>query len=977
MRLRADQKDWATRGYLLQVLTAVFLFGVSCSHALAGGGRFTPGNGWGVPAYYNVYWNTTSLAYSTDAGALNSHVNHAQADAMVAAAAAVWNVPTSSISFRQSGELAEHVSTANTYFDGTQVVFPTDVQTTNEGRIPVAILYDTDGSVIDLLLGDGASEPDGCRQNAVVGDVDDIHQWNGIIAHATLILNGRCVGSAPEQLTQMQYQLARAFGRVLGLAWSQVNDNVFTGQTTITAQQMAYWPLMHPIDVICGNYSYQCMSNPFTLRVDDLNSLADLYPVGGGGVPAGKQASDDDALYFHGYLYFPTGQGMDWVNIATTRQNNGYTESWQTTSSITGSQYQQATGTPVNSTAAANSGWSVPGADGYFSFRRIPLNGVSNVFFTTEAINPLYTGEYAIGPYIRTPPTLSGSPATVVDWSARSAGDWPIFANFVASDAASRCNPGADGTESSPAPLDASGWQNGLFCGWGHSSWWSVPVAAGHTWTMEVTATDETGSASTYKALPVMGVWNASDATGTEPTVASQPVSFNSMSLGMTQMGMAAPDNDSTYRIALTDQYGAGRPDFTYTARMLYAASVLPTTVGSGGGQIVITGTGFRQGNQVLVNGAAARVLSWTATSIVADAPTMSAAGAQLGVPVLITVADASTGGSATIPDAVSYTVQPNVVQQVSAPASLETGVTAAVPFAIRVLASDGLSPVANESVSFAVVAGAAQLGVCGGALTCTVTTDEHGLVQTTVVGGSAGSVTLQATDVPGGASVQVVVADTDPARAVSFANPAHYVAAGASGTWTPVLQVQQDGQPAPNVSVTWSASPELTLGAAAMTTDASGSAQVSVSASVLAAGSVQTVAGCAWSSLCATWTLYGVDAADWMIGAPANATLSVPQGNALSPVTLNVTDGAGHALEGAPVQVYQRVLAWEGECAAGAGRCPAAPVLATSETTLTSDGNGAIEIAPLQVPGVPQVVQIAAVTGAVGFVTVTLVKTP
>ena len=278
-----------------------------------------------MPAYYNVYWKTTSLAYFTDPGALSTHVSHAQADAMVAAAAAVWNVPTSSISFRQGGELAEHVSTGNTFFDGTQVDFPADVQTGNEGNIPVAVIYDTDGGVTDLLLGEGASDPDSCRQNAVVGDVDDIHQWDGAIAHATLILNGRCVGSAPEQLTQMQYQLARAFGRVLGLAWSQVNDNVFTGQTTITANQMAYWPLMHPIDVICGNYSYQCMSNPFTLRVDDLNSLADLYAVPGGATPPGKQASDDGALFFRGYLYFPTGQGMDWVNITTTRQNNGYT----------------------------------------------------------------------------------------------------------------------------------------------------------------------------------------------------------------------------------------------------------------------------------------------------------------------------------------------------------------------------------------------------------------------------------------------------------------------------------------------------------------------------------------------------------------------------------------------------------------------------------------------------------------------------
>ena len=762
----------------LKALVATLLLVGSWATAAAGGQRFVPGNGWAVPPWYVVLWNRTVLPYYTDPGPLSPNVNHAQADAMVAAAAAVWTVPSSTISFTQGGTLAEDVSTANTSFDGTQIVFPSDVQLTNESSIPVAIVYDVDGSLIDLLLGEGASEPDGCRQNAVVGDVDDVHTWNATIGHATLILNGRCVGSAPEQLTEMQYQLARAFGRVLGLAWSQVNDNVFTAQKPVTANQMAYWPLMHPIDVVCGNYSYQCMVNPFTLRVDDLNSLANLYAVPVGGPPPGKQGSDNDALWFHGILYFPTGQGMDMVNITTTRQHGAYQEDWQTTSAVTGFQYQQAIATPVDPTPAASSGWSL-GGDGYFTFRRVPLDGVSNVFFITEAVNPLYTGEYAIGPYIRTPSTPSGSPASVVDWSAYAIGDFPITGNLVAGDAANTCNTGADGTESAPATLDGSGWQSGLLCAWGHSSWWNVPIAAGHTWTMEVTATDETGAASAAKALPVMGVWNASDATGTEPTVASQAVPFNSMTMGMTQMQMAAPDNDSSYRVVVTDQYGAGRPDFAYAARVLYAAAVTPATVGSGGGQIVVTGMGFRQGNQVLVNGAAATVLSWSATQIVADAPTMSAAGTQAGVPLQITVFDASTGGTATIPNAMSYTVEPNLLQKVLAPVALETGVTASVPFRVRVVASDGLAPVANEAVTFSVVAGAAQLGICGGAAVCTVVTDAQGLVQTNVTGGAVGSVTLQATDVSGGASVQVTIADMDPVRAVAF-----YARGAVHGSW-------------------------------------------------------------------------------------------------------------------------------------------------------------------------------------------------
>ena len=50
---------------------------------------------------------------------------------MVAAAAATWNVPTSTLMLKQGGELAEHVSSANVYFDGSEMVFPADVSASN------------------------------------------------------------------------------------------------------------------------------------------------------------------------------------------------------------------------------------------------------------------------------------------------------------------------------------------------------------------------------------------------------------------------------------------------------------------------------------------------------------------------------------------------------------------------------------------------------------------------------------------------------------------------------------------------------------------------------------------------------------------------------------------------------------------------------------------------------------------------------
>jgi hypothetical protein len=202
-----------------------------------------------------VVWYTNQPLYFTDPGDLSSSVNHAAADALVAAAASVWNVPTASLVLSRGGALDEHVSGANTFLGSSGIIFPADVQSINYVAKQIAVIYDSDGSVTDLLLGNGASDPTGCLQNGVTESVDSIVPA-GQIEHAILVLNGRCTGPAPEQQMQLQYQLMRAFGRVLGLGWSQTNDNVFTGSPQATFNQAMHWPVMHPIDIICGPYTY-------------------------------------------------------------------------------------------------------------------------------------------------------------------------------------------------------------------------------------------------------------------------------------------------------------------------------------------------------------------------------------------------------------------------------------------------------------------------------------------------------------------------------------------------------------------------------------------------------------------------------------------------------------------------------------------------------------------------------------------------
>ena len=209
-----------------------------------------------APSGTPVVWFTTHPLYFTDPGDLSASVNHATADAMVAAAAGTWNVPTSAMVIAYGGALNQHVSAANAYLGSNGPVFPADVQSSNYAAIQIAVIYDRDGSVTDMLLGGGASDPAECRQNAVTESVDSIIPA-GFIQHAILVLNGRCTGPAPEQQLQMRYQLERAFGRVLGIGWSQTNDNVFTQTPQPTSNQALHWPLMHPIDIVCGAYTYQ------------------------------------------------------------------------------------------------------------------------------------------------------------------------------------------------------------------------------------------------------------------------------------------------------------------------------------------------------------------------------------------------------------------------------------------------------------------------------------------------------------------------------------------------------------------------------------------------------------------------------------------------------------------------------------------------------------------------------------------------
>ena len=210
---------------LMLVLAALVLPAV----ARAGGPKFIAGSTFFNPGVQGqpVHWANGQLNYYVDQGPLNAQVSNQQATAMVDAAAALWNaVSTAGVTLTDKGSLNEDVNSANIVANASSqptqpsIAQPSDVAPSST-TYPLAVVYDADGSVIDALFGPTASQPTSCQNNGVWVWMDNLNP-DATIAHAVIVLNGLCATST-NLLSMMSFDLERAFGRVLGLDYSQIN----------------------------------------------------------------------------------------------------------------------------------------------------------------------------------------------------------------------------------------------------------------------------------------------------------------------------------------------------------------------------------------------------------------------------------------------------------------------------------------------------------------------------------------------------------------------------------------------------------------------------------------------------------------------------------------------------------------------------------------------------------------------------------
>ena len=555
-------------------------------------------------------------------------------------------------------------------------------------------------------------------------------------------------------------------------------------------------------------------------------------------------------------------------------------------------------------------------------------------------------------------------------------------------------------------------------------------------------------------------------------------MAFNSLSVAMTALQLQSSTAPASFRIAIADQRGAGRPDFAYAARVLYADSVSPVSIAADGGTVTITGMGFRQGNAVLVNGINAIVTNWTSTSMTATVPSLQALGLSRATVASITVKEVSTGGSSSMTGALTYAAPVEALHLVSAPTgSVTAGTVAAASFSVKAIAPDGFTSIVGEAVSFAASGAGAVLSSCNSA-SCVVLTNAAGIASTSITPTTPGSVTLTAagrsgtavasfsaiaatnvlqlvsapastvylgdataaafavritsaqgatpvagklvtfsvasgaaifttcgittctvaTDATGTASVLVsptnagqvhllatadagtattVFSATQRIRSITGVKSVLYLAEGVSFAWSPQVTLADNSGSTFAVPVSWTSSSGLLFAGATSKTDATGLATAPSTAGPVAAGATVQSLACAWGSVCAPVAVHGVGASDFRLTILTGAAQSVSIFGNLSAVVLRVEDTYGDAVAGATVNIDQTITTWQAACPE-TGRCPEAAILASNSSSMRSDEDGLITIAPAQMQsGVPAVTRIAVIAGSQGFATLSLEKHP
>lgn len=998
-----SERRWVGWRGSARTLAACTICLVICQPVFAGGPKYVAG-----ATYFNsavmgqpVVWANGQVRYLVDQGALGP-LSNGQAVAMVDAAAAVWNaVPTAAVELIDAGSLAEDVNGSNVLAGNGTLAAPSDV-TPAATATPVAVIFDSDGAVIDALEGSGASAPTSCQLNGVLYWIDNMTA-SANLAHGVIVVNGRCATSA-SLLQMMSYQLERAFGRILGLDYSQVNDDALKNASETNGP--LGWPIMEPANYECGASGGSCIPDPTQIRYDDVAALSRMYPVTASNLASfpGKQLTAASTVSIQGTISFRNGQGMQGVNVvARPLDANGNPLYAYTVTFVSGAYFAGNHGNEISGYVDAQGnrldrfGTSNAVMEGYFDLSAMPLPpGMTSASYqlSFEKVNPQYVNGESVGPYVRGSPKPSGTLATIA-LTGLTAGSSKQLAITVANSAGESTPvrlplgpnprpdaamdqglggaispvrlPAAIGTEADPEPLPASGSWTGTLSRIDGGDWFSFPVQGNRVFTIVTQALDETGTPSTVKAMPDIGVWDAFAATGTAP--AALAAAANGIATGETWLQVSSAASD-TVRLGIQDARGDGRPDYAYHGWVLYADSVSPTRLPAAGGSIVIRGTGFRTGDTVLIGNASAQVTSILPNEITAIAP---AAAPGISGSQDVTVNDLpGFNATAVIPGGISYDAAAgDALSVVTAP---ENQVPLNVPeaFTVKAVGSDG-NPAGGVTVTYTIASGAASLG-CG-QNACSVVTSGDGTT-TLQITATNSAIAVVTASLLNGASVQAHFYG-GPSATITALTPTLYLAAGATMQWPVQALVLSNGVPVTGQEMTWQSVGGITAPGGYAATNSSGIASATLNVGPLAEGATATSNACVVSTTsCAGFSVFGSRPEFGTLIGVSGTDQSIANGATPAPVILRSLDMDGNAMAGATVTVTQALYAWAPRCPAR-GRCVQSPLIATQSSSATSALDGSVTITPLTQSGMTTRLLGIAATGNSGSLLFTVEEHP
>jgi hypothetical protein len=968
---------YLSRRGLARIMASLLL--LAPASAVAGGPKYVAG-----VSYFNsslvgqpVHWANGQLNYYVDQGPLNSTVTNQQATAMVDAAAALWSaVSTAGVTLTNKGQLHEDVSGANIAVSGTGftvtgeqngqlglITAPADVTPAATG-FPVGVIFDEDGSIIKALYGENFSQPIACQKNGVRVWLDNINT-DATMAHGIILLNGLCA-TTDDLVEMMSFELERAFGRLLGLDYSQINPGAkVNGETN----GMLGWPVMQPVSGLCDSTGGECIPDPAVLRWDDIAALNRIYPITADNLASfpGKKLTAANTVSIDGTIRFAAGLGMQGVNVVARPLDASGNPMYQyTVSFVSGAYFNGNHGNPINGWDDVNGNlltmWGSNDAakQGYFDLSDMPLPpGVTSASYevTFEAVNPLYTAveDDSVGPYLDGSPESSGTLSAINVPSLVAGGSKTLTVSV--DDSAEGGYNDAIGSEDQPRAMAASGLWSGRLSQVSQTDWFTFPVRGGSTFTVVSEALDETGSPTSLKAMPSLGLWDILDTASATKlgTNLGSTRGLNGLTTGESWLRINRVDDD-VVRLGIADLRGDGRPDYAYQGWVLYADTVSPRILPAAGGAIVIHGMGFRSADTVLVGGQAATVTSISPNEITAIAPASSVTGS-----VDVEVDDlAIYYAAAIIHGGVSYdSGSGDVLYQINTPMN---AVPIGVPEAFSVIARDSsLNPAGGLSVTYTVTSGSATLG-CGHP-TCTVTTTGDGLASlyVTAVDTTQSIVTASLTN--SNSLTANFYGGTPPA--LTALSSTLYLAAGATATWTTEALALASGLPVSGQTVTWTtSSSSIVINSSSATTNSSGIAANTLTVGPLTEGQTVTATACLnGTSQCVTFSAFGAYPELASLTAVSGTAQSLLVSGTPSQIVLRVFDEFGNPLAGSTVTLYQALYAWSAPCSTH-GRCAQAELLATQAATATSALDGTVVFSPASLSNVATNMIGVAVTG-------------